>query len=80
VEGEFTHVVDDGVAGVVPAGEADDIVGPFCEGIDDFPFAFVAPLGADDSVSWHFVSLYRPIGGWLVRRCALGAAQTLVHV
>jgi hypothetical protein len=49
-------VVNDGVARVVPAGEADDVVGPFSEGVDYFSFAFVAPLGADDSVSWHFAS------------------------
>ena len=37
----------DGVAGVIAALRADDDVRLFGEDIDDFAFAFVAPLGAD---------------------------------
>ena len=48
VQHGFFAVNDEGVAGVVPALVAHDGARFFGEQIDDFAFAFVAPLGADD--------------------------------
>ena len=48
VQHGFFAVDDEGVASVVPALVAHDGARFFGEQIDDFAFAFVAPLGADD--------------------------------
>ena len=53
VENVFDAGADDGVAGVVAALRADDDIGFVREEIDDFSFAFVAPLGSDDDGIWH---------------------------
>src|SRR6267154_525228 len=44
---------DDGVAGIVSSGDARDIVESSREIIDDFAFAFVAPLRADHHDRFH---------------------------
>ena len=41
-------VEDDGMSGVVTAGVAGDVVERRGNVVNDFAFAFVAPLGADD--------------------------------
>jgi hypothetical protein len=41
------------MAGVVAALRADDDIRVFRQEIDDFPFAFVAPLGADEDRIGH---------------------------
>ena len=51
-------VADDRVTGVVAALKAHDRIGPLGEQVGDLPFAFVAPLGADDHDSWHRESVY----------------------
>ena len=53
MELEFALFVDDGVAGVVAAGVADDAVYLSGEVVDDFAFAFVAPLAPDHGVCRH---------------------------
>ena len=49
VELERLAVHDDGVSGVVPALEAHDEVRLLVEVVCDLSFAFVPPLGSDDS-------------------------------
>ena len=44
---------DDGVTGVVAAGVADDDFRRLGEDVDDFAFAFVAPLGTDQNCVGH---------------------------
>ena len=44
---------DDGVTGVVAAGDAHDVVERACEIVDNFAFAFVAPLRADHDDRFH---------------------------
>jgi hypothetical protein len=46
-------LVDDGVAGVAAALIPHDDVGVASQNIDDLPFAFVAPLRADDDQITH---------------------------
>jgi hypothetical protein len=53
VENEFPLAVHDGVAGVVAALGAHDGIGSVGQVIDDFPFAFVTPLGADKDCICH---------------------------
>ena len=53
VEDEFLLPVHDGVPGVVAALGADDDTGLIGEKVDDFAFAFVAPLGADKNRVGH---------------------------
>ena len=55
-QGQFIrHAVhDQRVSRVVSALETDDDVGFFAHQIDDFPFAFVAPLRADDYDIGHY--------------------------
>ena len=48
VEDEFFAVDDDGMAGVMAAGVAGHDMVALGEDVDDFAFAFVAPLGAED--------------------------------
>ena len=50
---EGFSVLDDGVAGVSAAVEADDKVVLIGEEIDDLPFGLVAPLQADDTSAGH---------------------------
>ena len=45
--------MNDGVAGVVPALAADDDVRLGGEHVDDFAFAFIAPLRADQNCVRH---------------------------
>ena len=47
---------DEGVAGVVPALEAHDNVGPLRQPVDDLALALVAPLGADHHHVCHVLS------------------------
>ena len=55
---------DERVAGVVAALEAHDDVGAAREPVDDFAFALVAPLGADDGDVSHVAFLnLRAVGG-----------------
>ena len=49
----FLAIDDDGVAGVVAAGVADDDLRLLGEHVNDFAFAFVAPLGADENCICH---------------------------
>ncbi len=60
MEDVFGSADDDGVAGVVSALGTHDDVGVFCEEIDDFAFAFIAPLGADKNGVCHRT-------GWMSR-------------
>ena len=53
MEDVFRFAEDDGVAGVVAALGADDDIGVLSEEIDDFAFAFVAPLSADENCICH---------------------------
>jgi hypothetical protein len=48
LQDELFSVDDDGVAGVMPAGVAGDYGKALREDVDNFSFAFVAPLRADD--------------------------------
>ena len=66
---------DDGVAGVVAALEADDVVDVVAEQVGDLALALVAPLGADQHDRGHAVSLGRA----RARRCrARAGADRLV--
>jgi hypothetical protein len=47
--GIFFGADADGMAGVGATAVADDDIGAFREEIDDFAFAFIAPLEADDA-------------------------------
>ena len=53
MENEFLLANEDRVAGVVAALSADHHVGLAGEHVDDFAFAFVAPLGADENSVGH---------------------------
>jgi hypothetical protein len=59
VELELLAVADDGVAGVVPALEADHDVGLLREQIHDLALALIAPLGPDYHHSRHGGGLWR---------------------
>ncbi len=48
LQDELAAVDDDGVAGVVAAGVTGDDGEALGEDVDDFAFAFVAPLGSED--------------------------------
>lgn len=47
-EDQFVFPDDQGMARVGTAGVPDDRVGGFTQQVDDFAFAFVAPLRPDD--------------------------------
>ena len=49
----FRSAVNDGVAGVISALAANDDVRRAGEDVDDFAFAFVAPLRADQNCVRH---------------------------
>ncbi len=51
----FLSLCDDGMTGVVAALGADDDIGVLGQKIDDFAFAFVAPLSADEDGIGHVV-------------------------
>jgi len=51
LENEFLTVDDDGVPGIMAAGVARDYGECFGKYIDNFSFAFVAPLGSHDNRS-----------------------------
>ena len=51
--------VDDGVAGVIAALAADDDIGVGRKDVDDFAFAFIAPLRADENCICHRVAVER---------------------
>ena len=53
VQDVFLFADEDGVAGVVAAGVADDDVRLLGQHVNDFAFAFVAPLGADQNCICH---------------------------
>jgi len=53
VENVFRFSEDNGVPGVVAALAAHDDVGVFGKKVDDFAFAFVAPLSADENCICH---------------------------
>jgi hypothetical protein len=60
LQDELFSVDDDGVAGVMPAGVAGDYGKALREDVDNFSFAFVAPLRADDDCgSASFQCLFR---------------------
>ena len=46
---ECNTINDDGMAGIVSPVETNHVVGFASKEISDFPFAFVAPLGTNDS-------------------------------
>ncbi len=48
LQDEFLSVNDDGMAGIMAAGVARDHGKVLREHVDNFAFAFVAPLGADN--------------------------------
>ena len=56
MQNEFFTAVNDGVAGVVAALTADDDVGVLGKNVDDFAFAFIAPLRADQNRVCHRVA------------------------
>ena len=56
MENVFFAAMNDGVAGVVAALTADDDVGVSGQDIDDFAFAFIAPLRADQYRVCHRVA------------------------
>src|SRR5688572_8165801 len=60
MELEGAVLVDDGVAGVVAALEADDHVRLLRQEVRDLALALVAPLGPDDGGHWHVVRRYAP--------------------
>jgi hypothetical protein len=47
LQDEAIFADDDGVTGIVPAGDASDVIESAGEIVDDFAFAFVTPLRAD---------------------------------
>jgi hypothetical protein len=49
---------DERVAGVISALKACDDVGFTCEKVNDFPFAFITPLDADDDERTHNASFF----------------------
>ena len=53
----FFTAVNDGVPGVVAALTADDDVGVPGKDVDDFAFAFIAPLRADQNRVCHALPL-----------------------
>ena len=53
---EFLAIDDQRVRGVVAALKADDHVGVGRQQVDNFAFAFIAPLGADHGDSFHIMS------------------------
>ena len=53
VQDVFFFADENGVPGVVAAGIADDDVRVLGEHVNDFAFAFVAPLGADENCIRH---------------------------
>lgn len=53
VQDVFLRADEDGVAGVVAARVAHDDVGRLGEHVDDFAFALVAPLSADQNGVCH---------------------------
>ena len=53
VQDIFLFADEDGVAGVVAALSADDDIRPLGQHIDDFAFAFIAPLGAHENRIGH---------------------------
>ena len=53
MQGEAAQIVDDRVAGVAAALEADDDIGRSCQGIGDLALAFISPGGADDGGDGH---------------------------
>ena len=55
----FLAADDDGVPGVVAALGAHDDVRLLGEHVDDFAFAFVAPLGADQDRIGHRVAPFK---------------------
>jgi hypothetical protein len=57
MEGELTELVDDGVAGVVPAVSANDDVRVSGEKVDDLSFSLVTPLAAHHGDDRHFSSI-----------------------
>ena len=56
VQNIFLAAVDDGVSGVVAALAADDDIRLLGQDVDDFAFAFIAPLGADQNRVCHRVA------------------------
>src|SRR5581483_194347 len=54
LQNEFLAVDDDGMPGIVSAGITRDYGELFREDVDNFPFAFIAPLGAYDDRSLTF--------------------------
>src|SRR5690606_4836999 len=64
---------DHGVAGVVAAGEPDDVVDVRPEQVGNLAFALVAPLGADEHDRWHSLIASTAAGG---SRSARGARVT----
>ena len=49
----FLRAEKNRVAGVIAAGVADDDICFFREHVNDFAFAFIAPLGADENCVCH---------------------------
>ena len=73
---------DDGVAGVVAAGVARDDVEFFAEDVNDFAFAFVAPLGSEDDGGLALVLglAHERVGsGVLLGGSARGMLAPMIH-
>jgi len=68
MEAEFIRADDDRMAGVVAALGSCDVLGIFCEEIDDLPFSFVPPLHANDGGTSHgqpgFSIYYTTLSTW----------------
>ena len=55
-------VYHDGMAGVVAALAAHNQIGLRRENINEFALAFVAPLGAENNLTWHRISFLSSLG------------------
>ena len=62
---ERNTINDDGMAGIVSPVETDHVIWFASKEISDFPFAFVAPLGANDSGDLRLLwGLVKGVAGW----------------
>src|ERR1035437_7230219 len=56
MEGKLSQMVNDGVPGVIPAGQTDDIPGFFRQHVHDLPFTLIPPLRPDNGDYRHHPS------------------------
>ncbi len=70
--------MNDGVAGVVSALAADDDVRLAGEDVDDFAFAFIAPLRADQNCVRHELKIGQKISR-RIRQDAVGTCRRTIR-